>query len=84
MYSQRLTPAKLPISENRKIRNTWVEEYYKYTVEDWQKILWSDETCISDGRHRRRWVMSKVSRIFILKNNILNLSMKFIAGEEQE
>ena len=49
--------AKPPISEaNRIKRLRWAEEHLSWTREQWSQILWTDETWITGGRHRRQWV----------------------------
>lgn len=53
-YHARLKP---PISEtNRKKRLAWAEEHKDWTIEQWRMILWSDETWVTGGSHRKVWV----------------------------
>ena len=48
---------KPPISErNRVARYAWAQEHRRWTKEQWNQILWSDETWITGGRHTRTWV----------------------------
>jgi hypothetical protein len=59
--TRRISPAlgneKAPITEaNRKIRLAWAEEHVKWTMDQWYRILWTDETWITGGRHTRTWV----------------------------
>lgn len=56
-YVRRIARAKPPLSEaNRKIRRTWAEAHLNWTPEEWWTILWSDETWVTGGRHRRVWI----------------------------
>lgn len=48
---------KPPISEkNRQLRLAWAREHVNWTPEQWGKILWTDETWVSGGSHRRVFV----------------------------
>ena len=43
---------KPPISEkNRKLRLDFALEYINWTDEQWDQILWSDETWVTAGSH---------------------------------
>ena len=56
-FHRRLAIRKPPISEtNRKIRLAWAEEHKDWTIEQWYRILWTDETWITGARHTRTWV----------------------------
>ena len=37
-------------------RLEWAEEHINWTDEQWDKVLWSDETWAQPGRHTRIWV----------------------------
>ncbi len=51
---------KPPISEkNRITRLNWARSHLGWTIEEWGKILWSDETWITPGKHCRTWVTRK-------------------------
>jgi hypothetical protein len=51
---------KPPISEaNRVARLQWALEHVNLTDEQWEKILWTDETWVTGGRHTRVWVTRK-------------------------
>jgi hypothetical protein len=51
---------KPPISEvNRVKRLTWAQEHVTWTQEQWAQILWSDETWVTPGRHRKTRVTRK-------------------------
>lgn len=48
---------KPPISEkNRLLRLAIANERIDWTLDDWGPILWSDETWVTAGRHRKTWV----------------------------
>ena len=53
--------AKKPLLTKRHIakRLAYSKKYQNWTVDDWKKVLWSDEIkiCLNglDGRHGRRW-----------------------------
>jgi len=49
--------AKPPISEaNAKIRLTWTRQHVHWSEEQWSKILWTDETWVTGGRHQKQWI----------------------------
>ena len=44
--------------ENMKARLAWAQRYKDWTVEDWKRVIWSDESSIWVGVNpRRRWVI---------------------------
>lgn len=48
---------KPPITEdNRQKRLAWALEHVNWTVDQWRRILWSDETWITGGHHRKQYV----------------------------
>jgi hypothetical protein len=56
-FAQYLAQRKPPISEaNRQIRLRWATQHLHWTPEQWSEILWSDETWVTAGNHRRTWV----------------------------
>jgi len=56
-YTRRVAHAKPPLTErNRQIRATWAQEHLHWSAEQWWRILWSDETWVTGGRHRKVWV----------------------------
>lgn len=64
-YYRRLARRKPPISEkNRAIRLRWAIEHQDWTSEQWAKILWTDETWVTGGRHTRTWVTRKAGEEF--------------------
>lgn len=53
-YHARVKP---PISEkNRQLRLEWAQAHVNWTVNQWRKILWTNETWVTGGHHRRIWV----------------------------
>lgn len=60
-YVRRVSRKKCPLSEeNRKKRLDWAKEHVDWTDEQWDEILWSDETWAQPGRHTRIWVTRKI------------------------
>jgi transposase len=61
-YARRIARAKPPLSEqNRQIRLEWAEAHVNWEPQQWWKILWSDETWVTGGRHRKVWITRKAS-----------------------
>lgn len=60
-YTRCVARRKPPLSQRNKIiRKQWAEDHLGWTNEDWEKILWTDETWITDGQHTRAYVTRKV------------------------
>lgn len=56
-FRRRVARRKPPISEaNRIIRLNWALEHLHWTLDDWKKILWSDETWVNGDRHTKTYV----------------------------
>lgn len=56
-FHRRVAMCKPPISEkNRKLRLQFALEHRGWTLENWCRILWSDETWVTDGRHKRTFI----------------------------
>lgn len=56
-FYRRVARRKPPISEaNRIKRLAWAQEHLHWTVEDWRKVLWTDETWVTGGHHRKLYV----------------------------
>jgi len=59
-YTRRIARAKPPLTERTMaIRLQWALEHVNWEPWQWYQILWSDETWVTGGRHRRRWVTRK-------------------------
>jgi len=56
-FRRRVARKKPPISEvNRQKRLAWASEHLHWSPEQWAKILWTDETWITGGAHRKQYV----------------------------
>ena len=56
-FARRITWRKPSISEkNRLLRLAWAHEHLNWTKEQWQTILWNDETWVNGSRHKPVWV----------------------------
>ncbi len=54
-YVRGVRRRKPPISEkNQRLRLAWAYEHEHWTLEQWDTILWSDETWTTPGPHRRQ------------------------------
>jgi len=62
-YVRRVSRKKPPLSDdNKKKRKAWAEEHVSWTDEQWDTILWSDETWAQPGKHTRVWVTRKIGQ----------------------
>lgn len=60
-FVRRVSRRKPSLSEeNRKKRLEWAQEHKDWTDEQWDKILWSDETWAQPGRHTKIWTTRKI------------------------
>ena len=60
-YQRRVALRKPPVTEkNRVLRLEWAREHLHWTEEQWYSILWTDETWVNPGHHRKIWVTRKV------------------------
>jgi transposase len=56
-YTRCVALARPPLSEDdKKIRLQWAEDHVGWERWRWERILWSDETWITGGKHRRKWI----------------------------
>lgn len=56
-FKRWIARAKPPLSEkNRRERLQWAREHVSWTLDQWKQILWTDETWVTGGRHKRQWV----------------------------
>jgi transposase len=59
-YYRRVARRKPPISEpNRLARLEWAQKHIEWTAEQWNSVLWTDETWANGGRHTKTWVTRK-------------------------
>jgi len=66
-YRRYVAALKPPISEkNRRLRLQFALDHKDWTAEQWGKILWSDETWIRWGRHRKTYVTRKKDEVFAI------------------
>jgi transposase len=53
-FARRIARRKPPCSEpNRQSRLAWAQEHVDWTPEQWNRLLWTDETWTNGGRHIR-------------------------------
>ena len=56
-FSRRVALRKPPISERtRALRLEFAYRYRDWTVEDWSRVLFSDEKWVTGGRHRKTYL----------------------------
>jgi transposase len=59
-YARRVAQAKPPLTcDIKDLRLEWAQQHVNWEPWQWWRILWSDETWVTGGRHRRRWVTRK-------------------------
>lgn len=59
-YKRYLARYKPPITERTRLkRYAFAERYRSWSLDDWKKVLWSDETWAIGGSHTRVWVTRK-------------------------
>lgn len=59
-YRRYVAYRKPPISDkNRQLRLQFAYEHVNWTQDQWADILWSDETWITGGRHRKTYITRK-------------------------
>lgn len=60
-FRRRVARKKPPISEaNQQKRLAWAIEHKDWTLEQWRTILWSDETWVVGGPHRKQYVTRRI------------------------
>jgi transposase len=63
-YARRVARKKCPLTEESRLaRLAWAIQYYDWTDEQWDKILWSDETWTQPGRHTKIWVTRRPEEV---------------------
>ena len=61
-YERRIAKPKPPLSpDHMRRRKMWAEELLNWTIEEWCRVLWTDETWVNGQRHSNTWVTRKVS-----------------------
>lgn len=56
-FYRRVARKKPPISEaSRQQRLSWAQEHVNWTLEKWRTVLWTDETWMTGGHHRKQYV----------------------------
>jgi transposase len=59
-YTRCIALQKPPLSdENRRVRLAWALEHVHWSIDQWNRILWTDETWVTSGFHTRTWVTRK-------------------------
>lgn len=59
-YKRYIARAKPPLSPKQmEARLAWAYKYEHWTIQQWASLLWTDETWVTGGRHRRQWVTRK-------------------------
>ena len=60
-YTRRIAASEPPLSpENVRKRDDFVRHHLHWEKEDWMRVLWTDESWVTDGRHTRCWITRKV------------------------
>ncbi|EED12610.1 transposable element tc3 transposase, putative [Talaromyces stipitatus ATCC 10500] len=54
-----ITSSKRTRHKHKQVRLAWALEHLNWTTEQWNRILWSDETWVTSGFHTRIWVTRK-------------------------
>ena len=64
-YTRRIAASKPPLSpENLRKRYDFVRNHLHWGKEDWMRVLWTDESWVTDGSHTRCWITRKVGIAF--------------------
>ncbi|KAI1000063.1 hypothetical protein K3495_g8135 [Podosphaera aphanis] len=75
-YARRIAASKSPLSaENKRKRLEFATEHLDWNKEDWMRVLWTDETWVTDGRHSI-WITRKVDENFDATCVISNIRKK--------
>ena len=70
-------PARKP--QHKRERLAWAESHKEYTLEDWKRVIWSDETKINRlGSDGRKWVWKQVGEG--LSDRLVEGTTKFGGG----
>ena len=61
-YERCIAQRKPPLtSDHMRRTKLWAEEHRNWTIEEWGRVLWTDETWVNGQRHSNTWVTRKVS-----------------------
>lgn len=64
-YSRCLARQKPPLSASHKQRRVeWAKAHENWTDSDWARVLFTDETWVTGGPHRRQWVTRRPGEEF--------------------
>ena len=63
---------------NRRKRLLFAQTHSNWTYEDWRKVLWTDESWVSGGRHTRTWVTRRVNVLSNSCDSILTLRLRLM------
>jgi DDE superfamily endonuclease/transposase len=56
-FKRYIARQKPPLSEvNKAKRLQWAQEHVNWTQDQWHQILWTDETWVTSGRHKKQWI----------------------------
>ena len=59
-YARRVALRKPPLSDqNKALRLEWARTHADWTIKQWNTIIWSDETWVTAGNHRKTYVTRK-------------------------
>ncbi|KAI0998107.1 hypothetical protein K3495_g10084 [Podosphaera aphanis] len=66
-HARRIAASKLPLSaEKKRKRLEFATEHLHWNKEDWMRVLWTDETWLTDGRHSSIWITRKASTAYFV------------------
>ena len=69
-YLRYIARSKPLLTEQHKLlRIEWAHRHFRFTLEDWCNVVWTDETYISDGPVNKSHVTRKVSLIYLMTNS---------------
>lgn len=64
-FSRCVATARPPCSERtRQLRLEWAQRHVNWSFEQWSNIIWSDETWVTPGRHRKTYVTRRSFEAF--------------------
>lgn len=65
-YTCRIALRKPPLTARHKIiRKQWAKDHLTWSIDEWSRVLWTDETYVSSSEHTRRHITRKVSNLLI-------------------